>query len=234
MEEKKSIKISFSTFLIILTTILLIAIFYLYIVQKNNGKLLEQENLKMKKEISSLEKQVNDYRDKVNQSLDVVTGNNNGKLNSSKDTNESSLLTQEEAKKIIKDKFDKIDDMYFKPEKVFQITNKADSKGRYFIEDFERTISKYFTSTAKENFKAYCIIEEDGKYYLVNGGGFVSYNGLKSIENIQISEKELTSVITTKHQDPDGNTIDDISTEIKLIKNGNDWLISNFNWKVFE
>ena len=69
-------------------------------------------------------------------------------------------------------------------------------------------------------------------FYIGTGGYDGSFTNLK-VENVKVSDNSITATLKTKQTGPDasGNWIDkeDKKSEIKLVKNGNTWLIDEIN-----
>ena len=229
MEEKKSLKISLSTFLLLIAILVIIVMAY-FMYKLNNEKNAEiQKVTKLNNQVSSLESTTKNLQGKIDNVSNIV--NNDANIKEKKNTD---TITNEDAEKIIKEEFKKIDELYFNPEKYLKVSKTADEDSKYLINDYLQDISKYLTGNAKVNFKPYCVIEENGKYYLCEGGGFVSYNGLKKIEAINITDSKINAKVITKHEDPDKKSLEDISSDIELIKDGENWLVSELDFSVFE
>ena len=130
----------------------------------------------------------------------------------------------------LKEKFENVEKIYLEPNKIFN------TKSNNEISNFEETLQKYgtenFVTEVKSNLPM--VIEmKNNKYYITNGGGSREYNGLDGFENVKVSDNSITATLKTKQTGPDasGNWIDkeDKKSEIKLVKNGNTWLIDEIN-----
>ena len=131
---------------------------------------------------------------------------------------------------LLKEKFENVEKIYLEPNKIFN------TKSNNEISNFEETLQKYgtenFVTEVKSNLPM--VIEmKNNKYYITNGGGSREYNGLDGFENVKVSDNSITATLKTKQTGPDasGNWIDkeDKKSEIKLVKNGNTWLIDEIN-----
>ena len=198
----------------------------------NNTNILLTENTK--NSTNSLSNSTNNS----NTILNNQTNNNNSISNTN--TTKNLLMSEEQAENLIKTKIEKIQDFYFNPLNNFDISDESttinennNSKTGYLIKNFTEVIDQYLTGNAKKNFIPFNSIKADGEYYIIEGGGFHSYTGIKSITNINISNTEITAKIISSHIDREGNT-NDVSTNIKLTKNGENWFISELDFKIFE
>ena len=131
---------------------------------------------------------------------------------------------------MLKKNFENLEKIYLEPDKFFEV--KSDSE----ISNFTETLLKYGTEKFVKEIKnnlPWVVEMRNNKYYITNGGGAREYNGLDGFEDIKVSESAITATVKTKQTGPDssGNWVDkeDKKSRIKLVKEGENWLIDEFN-----
>lgn len=144
----------------------------------------------------------------------------------------TSTLSENEARNILKNCFNNMEKLYSLPNEFFGVEFGKE------IKDFDKTILKYGTENLLKEVKNHlpgCIIFENGKYNLMNGGGAREYNGLDKFENIKITDNKITATLKTKQNGPDANgqwvAKESKSSEFVLVKSGDTWLVDTFNSK---
>lgn len=226
MEEKRS-KVNIVLAVLFVLAIITICVMAIYI----NKLSSEKEKISAKADslnanVNNLENTVSDLQEKI----DNVSNAINTDKTQEKSEDNSSKLSDEEATKLLKEKFENVEKIYLEPNKIFN------TKSNNEISNFEETLQKYgtenFVTKVKSNLPM--VIEmKNNKYYITNGGGSREYNGLDGFENVKVSDNSITATLKTKQTGPDasGNWIDkeDKKSEIKLVKNGNTWLIDEIN-----
>ncbi len=220
MEEKKSIKISISTFFLLLAIVVII-VMGVYICKLDNEKKAEiQKSLELQAQVSSLNMTSNNLQSKLN----IISKT----LNST-----SNVLSESEALAILKSKFDIVEKIYFSPNVFFNVNTTEE------INNFENDILKYGTDNLLNEIKnnlPMCIRLNNGKYYYYEGGGSREYVGFDSFENIKITDSKITATLKTKQSRFNGTdwvSAENKSSEFTLVKMNNEWLIDKFNSKDF-
>lgn len=153
------------------------------------------------------------------------------------------ILTENEAKELIKEKWNLAIELYGLSNKYFnwgggksELEIKEGENGDKFycypITNYNEVLEKYFSTNMYSDFEdnAICLeIIDNVPYILEGGGGFSSYDGIEEILNIQINSEKITSLIKTRHIDEDGNFLEYRETPLTLVKKGDNWLIDE--WK---
>ena len=184
--EKKEIKIGLSTFFLIFAIIVII-IMACFIYKLYSEK--EQASIKANEldtRVETLENTIENMKNSE-EKKNSTTGNTN-KSTISTDNNENKTLTQNEATKILKQKFADVENIWLNPEEIFS-AKEQDNEGRSEIIDYKNTILKYGTENLfneVEKNRPWGIIYENNVYYFVGTGGARSYDGLDGFENIKI------------------------------------------------
>ncbi len=226
MKEKKS-KVNIILVVLFILAIMIICVMAIYInkLSKEKEKIsAKADNLNV--EVNDLENTVNDLQEKIESVSNVIS------TNKTQETSENNLskLSNEEATKILMEKFGNIEKIYLEPNKIFEV------KSNNEISNFEETLLKYgtenFVIEVKNNLPT--VIEmKNNKYYITNGGGSREYNGLDGFENVKVFDNSIVATLKTKQTGPDasGNWKDKEckESEIKLVKSGNTWLIDEIN-----
>lgn len=230
--EKKEIKISLSTFFLIFAIIIIIAMAcFIYKLYKEK----EQVNIKANEldtRVETLENTIDNIKTKTEN--ENITENTSTAI--SKNNNEEKILTEDEATKILKEKFANVENIWLNPTKIFNV-KAQDSEGRSEIIDYKKTILKYGTENLFneiEKNRPSGIMNENNVYYSIGAGGARAYDGLDGFENIKITESTITATLKTKQTTYDENKdkwvkTTDKKSEFKLIKQGNEWFVDEFN-----
>lgn len=157
---------------------------------------------------------------------------------------EEEILTEDEAEKLLEEKWDLANELYDLSDKYFdwgegksELETK-ESKGGYTfdcykITNYHEVLEEYFTSNMYSYFEnnAICLKIIDSIPYIVEGGGgFSSYDGIEEILNVQISSEKITGVIKTRHIDGNGDFLEYKETPFILVKSGDNWLIDEWRY----
>ena len=237
--ENKEVKMSLSTFFLIIAIIVIIIMgYFMYRLSNEKNEISIKAN-DLYAKVETLENKIDNIEDaKQTENVkleNVQTENTTGSTASEKDET-SNKLSQNEALKLLKEKFGYIETMWLSPAKIFD-TKTIDSEGRYEIIDYQKTILKYGTENLFNEYEKNrpgVVIYENGIYYIVDGGGDRPYDGLDGFENIKVTENAITATLKTKqneyneekHEWFKGN---DKTSEFKLVKQGEQWLVDEFN-----
>ena len=223
MNDKKS-KVNIVLIILLIFAIIFICGMagYIYILS-NDKKIATTESEKLNTEIEILKNKNDELQEKIDNVSDAVNSNKTQE-------NGSSKLNDEEAMNMLKKNFENLEKIYLEPDKFFEV--KSDSE----ISNFTETLLKYGTEKFVKEIKnnlPWCVEMRNNKYYITNGGGAREYNGLDGFEDIKVSESAITATVKTKQTGPDssGNWVDkeDKKSQIKLVKEGENWLIAEFN-----
>lgn len=223
MNDKKS-KVNIVLIILLIFAIIFICGMAGYIYKlSNDKKIATTESEKLNTEIENLKNKNDELQEKIDNVSDVVNSNKTQE-------NDSSKLNDEEAMNMLKKNFENLEKIYLEPDKFFEV--KSDSE----ISNFTETLLKYGTEKFVKEIKnnlPWVVEMRNNKYYITNGGGAREYNGLDGFEDIKVSESAITATVKTKQTGPDssGNWIDkeDKKSQIKLVKEGENWLIDEFN-----
>ena len=223
MKDKKS-KVNIGLIILLIFAIIFICVMagYIYILS-NDKKIATTESEKLNTEIENLKNKNDELQEKIDNVSDVVNSNKTQE-------NGSSKLNDEEAMNMLKKNFENLEKIYLEPDKFFEV--KSDGE----ISNFTETLLKYGTEKFVKEIKnnlPWVVEMRNNKYYITNGGGAREYNGLDGFEDIKVSESAITATVKTKQTGPDssGNWVDkeDKKSQIKLVKEGENWLIDEFN-----
>ena len=223
MNDKKS-KVNIVLIILLIFAIIFICGMagYIYILS-NDKKIATTESEKLNTEIEILKNKNDELQEKIDNVSDAVNSNKTQE-------NGSSKLNDEETMNMLKKNFENLEKIYLEPDKFFEV--KSDSE----ISNFTETLLKYGTEKFVKEIKnnlPWCVEMRNNKYYITNGGGAREYNGLDGFEDIKVSESAITATVKTKQTGPDssGNWVDkeDKKSQIKLVKEGENWLIAEFN-----
>lgn len=182
MDDKNRITISLPVFLLIIVIIvvIIIAICYEIFSSKKN----ENNN------------EITNSQENANTTFDI---NNSNNLNTSK----ASTMSEEEAKKILLEKYKLAIQLYGLSEDYFNWAN----EGTFINDEY------YLELTA---------------YIAQGGGGFSSFTGVEEFKDIKITEDKISSIVKTKHNDINDNFYGYEEDPFVLVKKGNNWLIDKY------
>ena len=179
---------------------------------------------------------INQGYDSIYKMLNNQVSEKNEQENKEMVNNQNNEMTVEEAEEILKEKFEILEGLYLRPDVYFNTVSEWIEEYGYMITNYDEVINQNFTSEMKEyyeqNHPAILNYAND-QVYIMNGGGFVEYNGLDGFYDIIINDAEIIANVVTNQMDIDGNEMPDVSTNIRLVKNGESWLIDSFDRIVF-
>ncbi len=221
--DKNNSKVNIILVILLILAIIAICAMVSFIYKLSNEKQVAiNEANKLNTEINNLKDTNNELQEKIDNVSNVINSNK---------TQENS---NDEATEILKNRFENVEKLYLEPDNFFEVKTNGE------IVNFDESILKYGTENfAKEVKKNLPMIVEikDNKYYITNGGGAREYNGLDGFEDVKVSEALITATIKTKQTGPDssGNWVNkaDKKSQIKLVKEGENWLIDEFNTSDF-
>ena len=221
--DKNNSKVNIILVILLILAIIAICAMVSFIYKLSNEKQVAiNEANKLNTEINNLKDTNNELQEKIDNVSNVINSNK---------TQENS---NDDATEILKKKFEYVEKLYLEPDKFFEV------KSNNEISNFDETLLKYgtenFVTEVKKNLPM--VVEmRDNKYYITNGGGAREYNGLDGFEDIKVSESSITATLKTKQTGPDssGNWVNkaDKKSQIKLVKEGENWLIDEFNTSDF-
>lgn len=218
MEDKNRIAISLPVFLLIIAiiVILIIAICYGIFSSKKN----ENNN-----EITNSQENTNTTSDINDSNI-----NNSNNLNTSK----ASTMSEEEAKKILLEKYELAINLYGLSEDYFNWANEPTFiNDEYSLEltNYDEVLNNNFSSNMFNDFEknAICLEIINGTAYIAQGGGgFSSFAGVEEFKDIKITEDKISSIVKTKHNDINDNFYGYEEDPFVLVKKGNNWLIDKY------
>lgn len=221
--DKNNSKVNIILVILLILAIIAICAMVSFIYKLSNEKQVAiNEANKLNTEINNLKDTNNELQEKIDNVSNVINSNK---------TQENS---NDDVTEILKKKFEYVEKLYLEPDKFFEV------KSNNEISNFDETLLKYGTENfVKEVKKNLPMVVEmrDNKYYITNGGGAREYNGLDGFEDIKVSESSITATLKTKQTGPDssGNWVNkaDKKSQIKLVKEGENWLIDEFNTSDF-
>ena len=221
--DKNNSKVNIILVILLILAIIAICAMVSFIYKLSNEKQVAiNEANKLNTEINNLKDTNNELQEKIDNVSNVINSNK---------TQENS---NDDVTEILKKKFEYVEKLYLEPDKFFEV------KSNNEISNFDETLLKYGTENfVKEVKKNLPMVVEmrDNKYYITNGGGAREYNGLDGFEDVKVSEALITATVKTKQTGPDssGNWVNkaDKKSQIKLVKEGENWLIDEFNTSDF-
>lgn len=235
MEEKQPIKVNLSTILLIIALIVIAVMGYFIYKFYNDKELATDKVEELNGQVSNLENTIDNLQAKLDNVSNIINSNLNDTSNNttttSNDSNSTNTLSEKEALSILEKEFKIAEKIWLDSASIF--TANAENE----IIDFEKTLLKYGTQNLVNETKKnlpWGISFDNNKYYLFECGGARGYIGLDNFENIKITTDSITAIIKTKqstYSDTQNDWIPtaDKSSEFKLVKTGNTWLIDKFN-----
>ena len=204
--------------------------FYNSNIEKNN---LQAKINELETTIKEKDNKVSELENKISKVYDVVN-------------DEEKVLTEEDAKKLIKEKYELAIDLFLGSEKFEIISDTNDSRvvkekveGQnyesyyYPITNYDEIVNKYLSSNIKSYFeeKNSMIITKDEKKYTTDGGvGFISYDEINEIKNLNITNEKITCTVKIKCVDIDDKFKEYRESDFSIIKDGDTWLIEKFDY----
>ena len=159
---------------------------------------------------------------------------------------EEKVLTEEEAKKLIKEKYELAIDLFLDVGKFECISDINDSRvieekveGQnytwhyYPITNYDEIVNEYLSDNIKSYFeeKNSRIITKNEKKYTTDGGvGFISYDEINEIKNLNITSEKITCTVKIKCVDIDDKFKEYRESDFSIIKEGDTWLIEKFDY----
>ena len=188
-------------------------------------------------ERNNIQTQINEIDKKIEE-----LGNNVSNIVKEMEEKENTL-TEEDAKKLIKDKYE-LSVKLFTGIEMFEVLNEDDpntikeNEGDmaiylYPITNYDEIIDKYLSKDIIEYFEeknTLIVIKNDKKYTTDGGSGFVSYDGIEEITDINITAEKISATIKIKCNDLDGEFVEYRESEFSIVKDGENWLIEKFEY----
>lgn len=213
MDNQNRIAISLPVFLLIIAIIVIIIIEICYGIF--SSKKNENNN------------EITNSQENTNTTSDI---NNSNNLNTSK----ASTMSEEEAKKILLEKYELAINLYELSKDYFNWANEPTViNDEYYLEltNYDEVLNNNFSSTMFNDFEknATCLKIIDGTAYIAQGGGgFSSFAGVEEFKDIKITEDKISSIVKTKHNDINDNFYGYEENPFILVKKGNNWLIDKY------
>lgn len=237
MKEKEAIKISLSTFFLILAVIAIVIMGY-FIFILNSEKNSETEKVsKLNNQISELEEKSSNLQEKIDNISNTINSNTTNESSS-----QSSTLTESEALSLGNEKYQKVLDLIPQEDtSIILNTNKNDGNNPWYKLTNISEIKTLLSDKAFEYFcSEYSIKEFNGTYghYASNRGSTPEYleSEIKKVDNI--TENQITYTTLSKYavnlSDKDGTDISKITNfttqenKLVLTKENNEWKISEY------
>lgn len=142
-------------------------------------------------------------------------------------------LKESFAETILKEKFELCVDIVYPREPYFKWAEESVMIGEYYcteILDYEEVCDKYFTDEIKDYYdsQTICVIFNEGKAYITEGGGgFSGYGGVK-FENIKSTEDIIEADAIQTRKDMDGEIEGYLKSTFRLQKEDGVWKIDEF------
>lgn len=236
METKESIKISLSTFILIIAVIVIVIMgYFIYKISKEKT-LLDKENSNLESEISSLKIDTNNIKNTSETiSNTVVASNSTNNALSSTTTNTS--LTEAEALKIATNTYEKAYKMFrsrqFTIDGNYNVNGKQQSCYKVNISELEKVFSKRAIEKIKGS-----LWKDNGEYYDIAGENnnnkfFDSIDvatifsnvdsGIRPLSIIEYNDKYI--IANGKLESGEHTTGDEFPLYIIFTKENGNWLI---------
>lgn len=231
MSEKKEIKINlYVAVAIVFIIVFLIVGYYIFSISEKNIA-LQKEKEQMQDKVGKLENQVGEYQNKIDTAIKVISNEASNEKAEETNLENSSNISKTEAEKILKEKFDILEKLYYSADIFCNIDPNITEQGR-LLTNFEKSLDEYFTENMKKTIKENLplgVKKEDSEYYYSDWGGFLSFNGLAGFEDIIIKQDTIVASVITKQIDPDDKTLPNKTTSIKIVKTEDKWFIDSFD-----
>lgn len=155
-------------------------------------------------------------------------------------------MSEKSARKLLNEKFDVCMDLMYPSEPYFKWSEEMTLIKEdycYEIINYESVCNKYFTPNAKQYFDehAICVIFNDDKAYITEGGGGFSGFGEIEFENLYITTDSIVADAVQTRVDLEGDFKGKIKSTFSLVKVDNVWKIDEFaevddldNWVEYE
>lgn len=143
-------------------------------------------------------------------------------------------MSEESAKKILNEKFELCMDLIYPSEDYFKWSEEmvlVNEDYCYEILNYETICNKYFTPNAKTYFDehAICVIFNEDKAYITEGGkGFSGFGGIE-FENIYITENSIVADAIQTRVDLEGDFEEKIKSTFSVVKVDDTWKIDEFS-----
>lgn len=147
------------------------------------------------------------------------------------------IITEAEAKEIVKEKVGEILNLYENPKEVFNV-EESDKKLYFVALNYDEVVNKKFTKKYKDEFekaiinKNKVVIKEDDKTYILKPIEEIKYILDNSTINLEVfNNKEITGEIRFSNYKLNNNDELEYLIYIKtisLIKSGDSWLVDSF------
>lgn len=150
--------------------------------------------------------------------------------------NDKEAFSKTEAIDLLGKKYEEAIKLYDISSEYFDIDEEyetIDGVQYYKIKNYETVLRDNFSEEVFKDFeeKATCLVIIDKKPYLAEGGrGFSTYAGVEEFKDITITNNKITAIVKTKHNDMDGNFFEYKESTFSIIKNGDNWIINEFNF----
>ena len=148
-------------------------------------------------------------------------------------TIQNGQMNENEATQILRDKFLELVNLYTEPDKYFTKGNEKYNDA-YNVSNYEQVLNNTFLNDGKKEFEnnlPAILFKKDGKIYMRNGvGGAYTYDEWDSFKNIVISNNKITSTVVTWNSVTPGSQDHEYrESKFSVIKNGDKWLIDEFD-----
>ena len=145
-------------------------------------------------------------------------------------------LSVEQARSILYEKFKILEKLYLSPDSYFELENVYTEQGRRIL-NYEQKIKTDFTTNMKktiENNSPWGLNFYNGMQFVYEAGGFIPYDGLLDFQDdIIIRSNEIIANVITNQTDLNGNELPKKTTSIRIVKEGNNWLVDSFDVNIF-
>ena len=155
-------------------------------------------------------------------------------------------MSEKSAEKLLNEKFKLCMDLMYPSEPYFKWSEEMvliKEDYCYEIINYESVCNKYFTPNAKAYFdeKAICVIFNDDKAYITEGGGGFSGFGGIEFKNIYITANSIVADAIQTRVDIEDDYVGKVKSTFGLVKVDNEWKIDEFtdvddldNWIEYE
>ncbi len=146
---------------------------------------------------------------------------------------QNNQMNENEATQILRDKFLELVNLYTEPDKYFTKGNEKYNDA-YNVSNYEQVLNNTFLNDGKKEFEnnlPAILFKKDGKIYMRNGvEGAYTYDQWDSFKNIVISNNKITATVVTWNSVTPGSQDHEYrESKFSVIKNGDKWLIDEFD-----
>ena len=156
--------------------------------------------------------------------------------NNSAENESTTDISKTEAEKILKEKFQIIENLYLSADTYFELEDVVTEQGRRIL-NYEQKLKSDFTENMikeiENNNLPWGLNFYNGMQFVLDVGGYIPYNGMEGFKNIVVNSNYIKADVVTKQISPSDKELSNRTTQMGILKDGNSWLIDNFDVNIF-